>query len=123
MRHSKNRAFLFVLCVLAAQAAAVEHPGALTKDAICSSCHENLIRGTSVHSVMATTCNVCHVATTQGDMTILTLSMPKERICFACHEQANATRQHQPDVKGQCLDCHDAHSSNRRMLLRQVPLK
>jgi predicted CXXCH cytochrome family protein len=50
-------------------------------------------------------------------MTTVSLSMPKERICFACHEQAAASQLHNPAVKGQCVECHDAHSSDARMLL------
>jgi len=51
-------------------------------------------------------------------MTTLNLAMPKEQICFACHEKSAALQQHLPTVKGQCMDCHDAHSSDQRMLLR-----
>jgi len=97
---------------------AVEHPGVLTIDADCSSCHAKKISGKSVHSAMSTSCTVCHVAKTQGDMTTLNLSMPKEQICFACHEKSAELGRHVPNAKGQCLDCHDAHSSDQRMLLR-----
>lgn len=50
-------------------------------------------------------------------MTLVNLSMPKAKICTACHEQSTALRQHVPVVKGLCVECHDAHSSDRRMLL------
>lgn len=99
-------------------AAAVEHPGVVPKDAECTSCHAAKIRGKSVHSVMAGSCDVCHLTQTQGDMTRVMLSMPKQKICFACHQDSAALRKHFPAVKGQCLDCHDAHSSERKMLLR-----
>ncbi len=99
-------------------AVAVEHPGVLPKDAECTSCHAAKITGKSVHSVMATSCDVCHVIQTQGDMTLVNLSMPRQKICFACHQESTALRQHLPAVKGQCVDCHDAHSSDRKMLLR-----
>lgn len=98
---------------------AVEHPGSLGKDADCTSCHAKKLMGKSVHSVMGSPCTVCHVTATQGDMTLVSLSMPKKRICFACHEEATAGRLHLSVVKGQCLECHDAHSSDGRMLLRQ----
>ena len=98
--------------------AAVEHPGSLGKDADCTSCHARKMTGKSVHSAMQSPCTVCHVTATQGDMTLVSLSMPKNKICFACHEQASASRVHTPSVKGQCVECHDAHSSDRRMLLR-----
>ncbi|HEV3511333.1 MAG TPA: cytochrome c3 family protein [Candidatus Sulfotelmatobacter sp.] len=96
---------------------AVEHPGALGKDADCRTCHAAKVSGKSVHSVMEASCTVCHVAMTKGDMTMMSLSMPREKICSACHEETAALRQHVPAVKGACVECHDAHSSERRMLL------
>ena len=73
-----------------------------------------------MHSAMSTSCTVCHVAKTQGDMTTLKLAMPKEQICFACHEKSSELKQHSTAIKGSCLDCHDAHSSDQRMLLREA---
>lgn len=96
-------------------AGAVEHPGVVDRD--CAACHASKLSGSSVHSAMSSPCTVCHVTTTQGDMTLVSLSMPKAKICSACHEQASALRQHVPAVKGLCVECHDAHSSDRRMLL------
>ena len=101
-------------------AGTIEHPGTLDKDAECSSCHVKKITGKSVHSAMATPCTVCHVAKTQGDMTTLSLLMPKNQICYACHERPTAFRDHIPPVKGNCAECHDAHSSERQMLLREA---
>jgi predicted CXXCH cytochrome family protein len=111
-----------LLLVAAAPAVAVEHPGVVPKDAECTSCHAAKVRGQSVHSVMATSCDVCHVTQMQGDMTVVSLSMPKQKICFACHQESTALREHVPAVKGQCIDCHDAHSSDRKMLLRVAAL-
>ena len=53
-------------------------------------------------------------------MTTLNLAMPKEQICFACHEKSAALKQHVPLVNGTCVDCHDSHSSNQRMLLLEA---
>jgi predicted CXXCH cytochrome family protein len=113
---SARMAFLLLL-LTSIQTWAVEHPGILAKDADCSSCHVKKISGKSVHSAMSTSCTVCHVAKTEGDMTTLNLAMPKAQICFACHEKSAALQQHVPVVKGSCVDCHDAHSSDQRMLL------
>ena len=110
---------VLLLMVGVIPAFAVEHPGVVPKDGECSSCHADKTTGKSVHSAMATACTVCHVASVQGDMTILNLVMPKADICFACHEKSAELRQHTPVVKGRCVDCHDAHSSERRMLLRE----
>ncbi|MGC1448933.1 MAG: cytochrome c3 family protein [Candidatus Sulfotelmatobacter sp.] len=113
---STRIALLLLLAVM--PATAVEHPGVLPADSDCSSCHAKKTSGKSVHSAMSTSCTVCHVVRTQGDMTTLNLAMPKEQICFACHEKSAEVRQHLPVVKGVCVDCHDAHSSDQPMLLR-----
>lgn len=99
---------------------AVEHPGSLSADDNCSSCHADKSRGKSVHSAMALPCTVCHVAQSQGDMTTLTLLMPKPKICFACHEQSRSVQQHKAKVNELCLNCHEAHSSNQPSLLREL---
>jgi hypothetical protein len=109
-----------LLLLSAARASAVEHPGILHKDDNCSSCHPDKSSGKSVHSAMALSCTVCHLAQTQGDMTTLNLAMPRQQICFACHEKSMSLQRHSLGVKGMCVDCHDAHSSNRRMLLREA---
>ncbi len=95
-----------------------EHPGVVHQDDNCSTCHRDKTRGRSVHAAMEVACTVCHLAETQGDMTTLTLSMPKAKICSACH-QNSALPKRCFSVAGQsCVNCHDAHSSGRRMLLR-----
>jgi len=111
---------LVVFILLIGTAGAVEHPGVLHDNDDCSSCHASKTIGKSVHSAMASPCTICHLAQTQGDMTTLNLIMPKEQICFACHEKTAALRQHAPAVQGRCVECHDSHSSARRMLLREA---
>ena len=66
---------------------------------------------------MEIACTICHQAQTQGDMTLLQLSQPKEQICFSCHEKTMMLQEHPEAVRKLCVDCHDAHSSNRKMLL------
>jgi len=123
MKHTASAliGFLLLLQAAAMQSSTIEHPGILSKDAICSSCHANKTKGKSVHSAMGLSCTVCHLAETKGDMTTLTLAWPKEKVCFACHEESAALQQHSPVGKGKgiCLDCHDTHSSGRRSLLRE----
>src|SRR5579863_5226420 len=121
--HAIASAFLLMaLLFMPSSAAAIEHPGVIPKDAECSSCHASKLTGKSVHSAMATTCAVCHVSMTQGDMMTVSLSMPKEKICSACHDESAALRQHVPSVRGSCIECHDAHSSDRNSLLRNVAM-
>ncbi len=116
-----RRVALPLLLAAAIQASAGEHPGILHQDDNCSTCHADKINGKSVHSAMQLSCTACHIALTQGDMTILSLMMPKEQICFACHEKSKELQRHSPIGGAQCVHCHDAHSSNRRMLLREQP--
>jgi predicted CXXCH cytochrome family protein len=119
-----RRVVLVIACTLlwGSQASwAAEHPGLVEKD--CRACHAEKITGKSVHSAMDSPCSVCHVKMRQGDMTTLTLSMPKAKICSACHDESAALRQHAPAVKGQCLECHDAHSSPYRLLLLRDQLQ
>lgn len=113
---------LMVSVLLLAPAFAVEHPGIVPQNAECTSCHVAKVSGKSVHSVMVASCSVCHVTQTQGDMTTVSLSMPKAQICFSCHEKSSALQRHSPETKGPCLECHDAHSSSQRMLLRVASL-
>ncbi|MGC2451136.1 MAG: cytochrome c3 family protein [Candidatus Sulfotelmatobacter sp.] len=120
MTFRKNAGALAVLLFMVGSGRAVEHPGIVPQGVECDSCHANKLTGKSVHSAMATTCTVCHVAMTQGDMTTVSLSMPKGKICSACHDETAALRQHVPSVKGSCIECHDAHNSDRKMLLREV---
>lgn len=109
-----------LLLLMVGSTAAVEHPGVVPRGTECASCHASKVTGKFVHSAMGTSCTVCHVTSTQGDMTTVSLSMPKEKICSACHTESTTLRQHVPSVKGSCVDCHDAHSSSRRMMLREL---
>lgn len=117
---SATAVFALLLWTLPTQASPVEHPGSLHESDDCSTCHVDKTRGKSVHSAMTLSCTICHLASTQGDLTRLNLIMPKEQICFACHEKSAELRQHTPRVNGSCVDCHDAHSSDRPMLLRKA---
>jgi predicted CXXCH cytochrome family protein len=109
-----------LLLLLATTAFAVEHPGTLHKEDDCSSCHASKTSGKFVHAAMAISCTTCHLAQTQGDMTTLTLLMPKEKLCFACHENSPAMHPKTPVAKLLCIDCHDSHTSDRALLLRDV---
>lgn len=110
---------LLLLLAAVLQASAVEHPATLPKDADCASCHADKTSGKSVHSAGAISCTLCHLVKTEGDMTTMNLAVPKEQICFACHEASTELQKHLQAVKGQCVDCHDAHRSGHRLLLRE----
>lgn len=117
MRRRLITRFGFLLLLLAAvRVSAAEHPG-LSKDAKCLSCHAEKNNAKSLHSGIA--CTVCHLIKTEGGVTTIYLASPRQEICFACHEKSVESQQHSPAVKGECLDCHDPHSSSRRFLLRE----
>ena len=121
MKHTPDALIgpILLVLVVAAQAAPVEHPGILPKDAICSSCHADKTQGKSVHSAMTLSCTVCHLIETKGDMTMLNLFVPKGTICFACHEKSAPLPRHSLGAKAPCVECHDSHSSSRPALLRE----
>ena len=96
MAFRTNARALALLLSMVGSGRAIEHPGVVPQGAECGSCHADKLTGKSVHSAMATTCTVCHVAMTQGDMMTVSLSMPKEKICSACHDETAALRQHVP---------------------------
>ncbi len=120
MKHTPGALLGVLLLLIAApQASTIEHPGILPKDSNCSSCHANKTKGMSVHSAIAIPRTVCHLTETQGDMTTLNLVIPKEKICFACHEKSAPLPRHSPGAKAPCVECHDSHSSSRPALLRE----
>lgn len=63
-----------------------------------------------MHSAIALSCTVGHLAQTRGDLTTLALLMPKPKICFACHEESLSVGQHKPLAKRLSL-CHAFHIS------------
>lgn len=105
-------AFLFVLAVGVFPVLAAEHPVALPKDADCASCHEDKTKAKAVHSAIAMGCTTCHEVKTEGETTTVNLTAAKDALCFTCHEQSKDDTQHQPYAKGQCVVCHDPHTSD-----------
>ena len=99
-------------------AAAANHPPLTNANANCSSCHADMIQGTSVHSQGEIECTTCHASTSDGGKVAMSLTVPKEQLCYACHERG-AMQQHWATPKRGCLDCHDAHHSTRAMLLKR----
>jgi predicted CXXCH cytochrome family protein len=108
----------FLLVLPATPSAAANHPPVTGKNANCTSCHADLTQGKSVHSEGELACVLCHKATSQGNALTMGLTLPREQICFACHERT-AMQRHWPAAKGGCMDCHDAHRSARDMLLHR----
>ena len=113
----------FVVCILslAAPALAADHPN-VPAGSECLSCHGEKAKGQSVHFDFAHACTVCHVVNVADDKTSITLALPKEMICYSCHEKA--AMDPMPYMKGECVSCHDPHNSARPHLLRaNVPMR
>jgi hypothetical protein len=105
-----------VFCALAsAPAIAADHPE-LPKGGECLSCHADKTKGESVHFDFADACTVCHMVNVVDGKTSVTLALPKEKICYSCHEKAAMDQVSY--MKGECVSCHDAHNSPRTYLLR-----
>lgn len=109
---------LLVVLALGLRAAAAEHPVKLEKDADCASCHEEKTKGKAVHSAIAMGCTTCHEIKTEGETTTVNLTSPKEELCFTCHDKAKEEVKHNPYEKGQCVTCHDPHTSDYPKQLR-----
>ena len=99
---------------------AADHPE-LPKGSECLSCHVEKAKGQSVHFDFAQSCTVCHAVGLADGRTSIALVLPKEKICYSCHEKA--AMEAVPYMKGECVTCHDAHNSERPYLLRaNVPI-
>jgi predicted CXXCH cytochrome family protein len=91
------------------------HPVPLPSDfdvAKCTDCHTDKTEGKYVHSAMVMGCNACHEIETKNDETTIKLLAPPTEICTTCHELEKKKVMHGPYEKGQCLACHNPHSSD-----------
>lgn len=107
------------LLLMAGPLFAANHPAVTGRNANCALCHADMTQGVSVHSQGELACGLCHSSEARGSMVQMSLTIPKEQICFVCHER-NAMQHHvSSDPDKDCLGCHDAHRSARAMLLRR----
>ena len=99
---------------------ATDHP-ALPAGSNCLSCHAEKTKGQSVHFDFTQACTVCHAVTVADGKISITLVLPKEKICYTCHEKAAMDKV--SFMKGECVSCHDPHNSERlHLLLANLPL-
>jgi predicted CXXCH cytochrome family protein len=111
---------LSLLAVAAVPAFAADHPE-LPKGSECLSCHVEKTKGQSFHFDFTNACTVCHVVRVEDGKTSISLVLPKEKICYSCHEKAAMDKME--FMKGECVSCHDPHNSERLHLLRaNVPV-
>jgi predicted CXXCH cytochrome family protein len=107
---------LVLLAVAAVPAFPAEHP-AISKESACISCHVEKTKGQSIHFDFTNSCTVCHVVRVDDGKTSISLAIPKEKICYSCHEKAALDKMQ--FMKGECVSCHDPHNSERPHLLRK----
>ena len=111
-------AMLMFALLGALPAVAANHPPLTSANANCSSCHADMTQGASVHSQGEIECTTCHASKLEGSKVAMSLTVPTDQLCYACHERG-AMQEHWATPKRGCLDCHDAHHSTRAMLLKR----
>ncbi len=96
---------------------------------LSAGCHASLVERQHVHTPLKQNdCESCHRQTNEQTHEFV-LTGNGADLCYECHDQdelqempddstRSATR-HQPFFDGQCLACHDPHSSNHPNILRQ----
>jgi predicted CXXCH cytochrome family protein len=92
----------------------IEHPFIEPKDIksqTCLTCHPEKKEGKFVHSAVGMGCENCHHATSEKYRTKITLVATGGDLCAKCHETRKDPVLHGPYKNGQCLTCHDPHSS------------
>lgn len=96
---------------------------------LCRSCHGSMLRQVfdqeRVHwpLVAADACLSCHGAHATMEAGLL-IDKPKV-VCGACHadtiaRQEHSKAKHEPVDEGECVACHDPHSSDHPLLLQQA---
>jgi predicted CXXCH cytochrome family protein len=92
----------------------IEHPFLEPKDIkpeTCLTCHPEKKEGKFVHSAVGMGCQNCHQAISEKNKTTITLLATGGGLCAKCHEAEKGPVLHGPYRNGQCLICHDPHSS------------
>jgi predicted CXXCH cytochrome family protein len=92
----------------------IAHPFIEQKDIkseTCLTCHPEKKQGKFVHTAVGMGCENCHQATSEKNKTTITLVATGGDLCAMCHEAAKGPVLHGPYKNGQCLTCHDPHSS------------
>lgn len=111
----------FVFALLLQPQQATEHPVPLPADvdsAKCVECHAEKQEGKHVHTAISLGCTTCHVVKVEKETTTVQLIAPREELCFTCHEKSKEATLHGPYEKGNCVFCHDPHSSENDKQLR-----
>ncbi|MBI1941799.1 MAG: hypothetical protein HYS33_09875 [Acidobacteria bacterium] len=85
-------------------------PDDLTSET-CLSCHPNKSEGEFVHSAIPMGCEKCHQAASEREKTTIKVLASDGELCAKCHAAEPGPVLHTPYKRGQCLVCHNPHSS------------
>ena len=115
----KSGAALLVFCLLwpfgVCAEEPIEHPFIEPNDikpATCLTCHPEKNEGRFVHAAVRMGCASCHQIISEKNETTITLFATGSDLCAKCHEPQKDPVLHGPYKNGQCLICHDPHSSD-----------
>jgi len=101
----------------------IEHPFIEPKDIkpqTCLTCHPEKKEGKFVHSAVGMGCENCHQVISEKNKTTITLFATGGDLCAKCHEARKDPVLHGPYKNGQCLICHDPHSSEFKAQTRSA---
>ena len=127
--------YIFIVSVLISlNVSAQDTTVAKAKDTItvktnkCLECHAKLTEKPIIHKPVSDACDKCHQSNgkehPKEDVTGFTLIKEVPELCYSCHEQSNIVKEkvHAPVKDGDCLSCHDVHSSkNEHLVNATVP--
>jgi predicted CXXCH cytochrome family protein len=91
------------------------------KSGTCLICHPDKEEGKYVHSAVAAGCQNCHQVTSKNSATTIVLLATGGELCNMCHEMKSDPVLHGPYRNGQCMICHNPHTSNFPRQLRADP--
>jgi predicted CXXCH cytochrome family protein len=98
-----------------------EHPYVETRDLkpeTCLKCHPTKNQGKFVHTAVGMGCESCHQTASVDNKTTITLIATGGDLCARCHDANKDPVQHEPFKTGQCLVCHDPHTSEYKAQTR-----
>jgi predicted CXXCH cytochrome family protein len=101
----------------------IEHPFIEPKDIkpeTCLTCHPEKKEGKFVHTAVRMGCENCHQIISERNKTTVTLFATGGDLCAKCHEAKKAPVLHGPYKNGQCLICHEPHSSQFKAQTRSA---
>ncbi len=114
---------VFLFCFFAVFAA-VKHPSLKdTSEETCVRCHKDIKAGKFLHSLFeVASCDTCHSLGLEGDTTVMKLSEEGNAVCLKCHSAVEKSLASPANVHGiintgNCIACHDPHSSEHEKLL------